>query len=79
MAKENVSQIETCDKYNELTKKICQLHALLTMSQGEALEILDTKNDSLREHYYWACADLAKDCGDLLAAIPYPVVGAENV
>lgn len=61
--------------YNSLTKKLCQLEALLVMSYGDARESLDEMNDSLRDHYYWACADMAKDCGDLLASIPYPSRG----
>ncbi|MFZ2387387.1 MAG: hypothetical protein WAW69_06235 [Polaromonas sp.] len=61
--------------YNNLTKKLCQLEAMLAMSYGDARESLDEMNDSLRDHYYWACSDLARDCGNLLESIPYPSCG----
>lgn len=60
------------DMYDNLQKKLAQLHAMLTMTYGNAREAIDEMSDSLRDNYYWACADMAKDCGDLLAAIPYP-------
>lgn len=60
------------DNYDTLTRKLCQLEAMLVLSYGDARQAIDEMNDSLRDHYYWACADMAKDCGNLLAAIPYP-------
>jgi hypothetical protein len=72
MRRANVVQPDAQDSYNTLAKKLGQLSAMLTLSYGDALESIDEMNDDLRQHYYWACAKMAKECGDLLSAIPYP-------
>lgn len=72
MATDTVIQTSARDAYETLTKKLGQLEALLTMSYGDALESIDEMNDSLRQNYYWTCADLATDCGTLIAFLPWP-------
>lgn len=72
MATNTVNEHDARTNYDILAKKLAQLHAMLTMTYGEALETLESMNETLRDNYLSACSDVAEDCGKLLASIPYP-------
>lgn len=72
MAIDTVNQNDAQANYDILAKKLAQLHAMLMMTYGEALETLESMNETLRDNYLSACSDMAEDCGKLLASIPYP-------
>ena len=64
MADETVTQ-DDIDTRDLLSKKLVQLHAMLMMTYGNARETIDSMSEDLRDSYFWACADMAKDCIEL--------------
>lgn len=75
MAIENVSQTSARETYNRIANKTRQLHAMLEMTYGGARETFDSMNDDLRDNYLWACAEQARECQELVDALPYPAAG----
>jgi hypothetical protein len=79
MAKEAFHTVDARESYDALTLKLEQVRALLAMTFGEARDSFNNLEDIQQDHYMWACADMVKDCGDLLAAIPYPAAEVRDV
>lgn len=51
---------------DQLTTKTGQLHAMLATIYGSGFETFNLYNDTIKQNYLWACADLAKEI-DVLA------------
>jgi hypothetical protein len=61
------------DKWERLQDKTQQLEALLEMTYGGAGETFNAMSQSLRDRYLWACADMVRDCAELVESLG-PVV-----
>jgi hypothetical protein len=46
---------------DRLTRKSSQLTALITTTVGGGFEAFNLWNDTIKENFLWACADLAKE------------------
>ena len=55
--------------HDNLTAKLSQLKALLSMTCGGAMDAFNGLTDALRNDYLSACSDLTDDCLSLAAAI----------
>lgn len=44
-----------------LTRKSAQLSALLSTTYGNCFESFEACNDTIKQNYLWACADLAHE------------------
>lgn len=66
MATETLNQTAAHDN---LTAKLAQLKALLSMTFGGAMDAFNGLTDAVRDDYLSACSDLADDCMSLAAAI----------
>jgi hypothetical protein len=49
------------DPIDSLTKKSAQLYAMLSTTYGAGFESFNSYNDTIKDNYLWACADLARD------------------
>jgi hypothetical protein len=79
MANDAFHTVDARENYTALAVKLEQLGALLAMTFGEARDSFDALEATQQDHYMWACSDMVKDCGDLLATIPYPAEEASHV
>ncbi len=52
-----------------LTKKAGQLSAMLETAHGAGFASFNAYNDSTKENYLWACADLAAEINALAAQL----------
>jgi hypothetical protein len=57
------------DKWETLQDKTQQLEALLEMTYGGGSKTFNGLSQSLRDRYLWACADMARDCAELVDAL----------
>lgn len=63
---------DAAESYDTLQKKLGQLSAMLNTIYGFGLENFEAMESSIKDHYLWACADLAEDCQKLARNIsPY--------
>ena len=59
--------------HDNLTAKLAQLKALLSVTFGGAMEAFNGLTDAVRDDYLSACSNLTDDCLSLAAAIsPVP-------
>lgn len=68
MAIDTVKQ-DVRDECNNLTRKLAQLKAMLSMTYGDAEETFSGMNDDLRDSFMWACSDMADECHALSETI----------
>lgn len=62
MTTDNFTELTSSDKIDlidQLTAKTSQLSALLTMISGSGFEDFNGYNDTIKQNYLWACADIA--------------------
>ena len=70
MTEADFTHEESASKYkehpvDELSKKSAQLHAMLTSVFGSGYQSFNGYNDTIKENFLWACADLAQDIHNL--------------
>jgi hypothetical protein len=49
------------DTIDRLNRKSSQLHALIRTTVGLGFQGFDSWNDTIKENFLWACADLAEE------------------
>lgn len=54
--------------YDQLSKQLNLLKAMLLMTYAEHGEVFRLTNDDWQDNYMWGCADIADECIDLLNA-----------
>ena len=54
-----VHDMDKIDLIDQLTAKTSQLTAMLTMVSGSGFEGFNGYNDTIKQNYLWACADIA--------------------
>lgn len=50
--------------YDQLSARLSQLTAMLTMVHGNGFESFSQWNDEIQDNYLWACTMLATECRD---------------
>lgn len=55
------------DDYDELSRKVSQLSALLSLIIGTGYENFSLYNHSIKQNYLWTCSDLADQIDKLLS------------
>lgn len=63
------SNTSSANARDELSGKLAQLRAMLTVVSGSGFESFNEFNDELRGNYLWACATLATECEQLADSI----------
>ena len=56
---------------DELSRKAAQLYAMLVTTYGAGFESFNDYNETIKDNYLWACADLARDITKLTGKMVY--------
>lgn len=57
------------DVRDQLSARLGQLHAMLTITYGAGAESFDGWSAKIKDDYLWACAMTAKECSELVSLI----------
>lgn len=59
----------TLTAVDQLTARLSQLSALLTMTTGSGFGSFNQWNDDIRSNYLWCCAMMARECKQLATLV----------
>ena len=57
------------DTIDRLNRKASQLHALISTTVGGGFVSFNLWNDTIKENFLWACADLSKEVEETAAKL----------
>lgn len=57
------------DVQDQLSARLSQLQAMLTMTCGTGFETFNNWSDPIKDNYLWACSMLADECKELITHV----------